>query len=277
MSLCESIDTLAMTYLDDELASEERRELELHLGECQMCRIHVDAERADLAMMRKALAPPPASDMLKARVVRALDAEDKHVAKTNKTPWQKYILPGSAVMAAAAALVVFLGVGIGKTPQANRVSAVAQEAVRQQTRELPLEVQGASTGPWLRDHFAPVEPPRFRNDSNGTAIELIGARATAVNGHDAAALQYLVNVGVNRVALSAVLVAGVAEGELQGGQEVPMGNLTLHVYDANGYPAVTYVDENHIGYVFTSERMSQRELLAIVGMSDLITRASQLR
>ncbi|HEY4179476.1 MAG TPA: zf-HC2 domain-containing protein [Kofleriaceae bacterium] len=277
MSLCESIDTLAMTYLDDELASEERRELELHLGECQMCRIHVDAERVDLALMRKALAAPPASDMLKARITRALDAEDKETAKTSRTPWQKYVLPGSAMMAAAAALVVFLGMGVQKTPQTARVSPVAQEAIRQQTRSLPLEVQGASTGPWLRDHFAPVEPPHFNDSANGTAITLIGARATAINGHDAAALQYLVNVGVNRVSLSAILVAGVAEGELQGGQEVPMGNLVLHVYDANGAPAVTYVDENHIGYVFTSERMSQQELLAIVGMSDLITRASQLR
>jgi len=34
MSLCESIDTLAMAYLDDELAAEERHELEAHLTEC---------------------------------------------------------------------------------------------------------------------------------------------------------------------------------------------------------------------------------------------------
>ena len=41
MSLCESIDTLAMAYLDDELASEERRELETHLHDCNACRAEV--------------------------------------------------------------------------------------------------------------------------------------------------------------------------------------------------------------------------------------------
>ena len=46
MSLCESIDTLAMAYLDDELASEERRELDTHLTECVSCRAEIDGARA---------------------------------------------------------------------------------------------------------------------------------------------------------------------------------------------------------------------------------------
>ena len=45
-NLCHSIDTLSMAYLDDELAAEERRELELHLGECASCRGHLDGERS---------------------------------------------------------------------------------------------------------------------------------------------------------------------------------------------------------------------------------------
>ena len=60
MSLCQSIDTLAMAYLDDELAAEERRELELHLVDCGECKHHLDTERAELVMLRGALAPPPA-------------------------------------------------------------------------------------------------------------------------------------------------------------------------------------------------------------------------
>jgi len=38
---------------------------------------------------------------------------------------------------------------------------------------------------------------------------------------------------------------------------------------------VTYVDENRIGYVFTSERLTVKELLALVVNSDLIGRAQQ--
>ena len=68
---------------------------------------------------------------------------------------------------------------------------------------------------------------------------------------------------------------GAGDGDAIGGEPYNHTGYNRWV-DTNGYPAVTYVDENYIGYVFTSERMSQQELLAIVGMSDLITRASQL-
>ena len=47
MTLCESIDTLAMAFLDGELATEEKHELETHLTECPSCRSEVDAARAD--------------------------------------------------------------------------------------------------------------------------------------------------------------------------------------------------------------------------------------
>jgi anti-sigma factor RsiW len=272
MSLCQSIDTLSMAFLDDELASEERRELELHLVECATCRAHLDGEHAELASLRKALAPPPAPDIVKARIARALDEEDQRAARAERKRWTSWLLPGSAVAAAAAALLVFVGVGVGLGPGSARpTGAVATEVVRQQTRSLPLEVQGASTGSWLREHFAPVEPPQFTEPG----IQLIGARATAVAGHDAALLRYLVSVGVNRVSLTTVLISNLRGDELAGGQEVQVGSLTLHVHDADGQPAVTYIDDNHIGYVFTSERLTANELLQLVVTSDLIGRAQQ--
>lgn len=274
MSLCQSIDTLAMAYLDDELAAEERRELELHLVDCGECKHHLETERTELGMLRAALAPPPAPDMVKARVARLLDEEDQRVAGTERqrarTRLGKWLLPGSAFAAAAAALALFVGTGIG-SGKPERAQTVAKEVVRQQTRSLPLEVQGASTGNWLRQNFAAVEPPQFTEPG----IELIGARATAVSGHDAALLRYLVNVGVNRVSLTTVLIADMRGDELSNGQELKVGNLTLHVHDADGQPAISYVDANHVGYVFTSERMSTQELLELVITSDLIGRAQQ--
>ncbi|MDX2091502.1 MAG: zf-HC2 domain-containing protein [Kofleriaceae bacterium] len=269
-SLCETIEPVAMMYLDDELAPEERRELELHLVDCEKCRAVVDEQRTDLDMMRAVLAPPPAPDMMKARIARALDEEDRQQSKADRRRWTRWMLPGSALIAAAAAIVVFVGSGL-KPAEKPRVAAVAHEILRQQTRPLPLEVQGPSTGPWLKQHFAAVEPPQFTEPG----IQLIGARATAVQGHDAAMLRYLVTVGVNRVTLTAVLITDLQGDELQGGQPVRVGGLTLHVYDADGQPAVTYVDEKRIGYVFTSERMTPRELLSLVVRSDFIGRAQQ--
>jgi len=271
MSLCTSIDTLSMAYLDDELAAEERRELELHLVDCASCKLHLEAERADLQLLRTALVPPPAPDTVKARINRALDSEDLRAARADRRRWSRLLLPGTAVAAAAAALLLFVGVGMKSPERSKAIATVTNEVVRQQTRPLPLEVQGASTGSWLREHFAPVEPPQF--DEPG--IQLIGARATAVQGHDAALLRYLVSVGINRVSLTAVLIANVQGDMLKGGETVRIGNLTLYLADAEGQPVVTYVDDNHIGYVFTSERMTMKELLSIVVTSDLIGRAQQ--
>ncbi len=275
MSLCESIDTLAMAYLDDELAAEERRELELHMGDCGECKKHLDGERAEQSMLRKALVPPPAPDIVKARIARALDEEDTRVAgverKAARSRLNRWLLPGSAIAAAAAAILVFAGVGFNRSPK-ERVPAVTKEVLRQQTRSLPLEVQGASTGPWLRANFAPqIEPPQFTEPG----IELIGARATAVAGHDAALLRYLVNVGVNRVSLTTVMIADLRGDELANGQELRIGSLILHLHDADGQPAISYIDERHVGYVFTSERMSMNELIEVVTNSNLIARSQQ--
>lgn len=272
MSLCESIETLSMAYLDDELAGEERRELEMHLADCTSCRGHLDTEASELELLRAALVAPPAPDLVKARIARALDEEDRQSTREGRRRWSQWVLPGSALAAAAAALALFIGTGTA--PTSEPLAGVAHEAVRQQTRSLPLEVQGASTGAWLHQHFGPVEPPQF----DGPDIQLVGARGTAVSGHDAALLRYIVSVGGSRVALTTVLISGVRGDELRGGDAYRIGERTVHMYDANGQPAITYVDANQVGYVFTSERLSAQELLALVATSDLIGHAQkQLR
>jgi anti-sigma factor RsiW len=276
MSLCQSIDTLAMAFLDDELAAEERRELELHLLDCASCRHHVDGERADIELVRKALTPPPAPALLKARICRALDAEDAAVARRERRRWSQWVLPGSAMLAAAAAILVFVGVGVGASGSREGSTVALGDVAKQQTRRLPMEVQGASTGPWLRDHFAPVDPPQFTEPG----IALLGGRLlpNGIANHDAALLQYLVAVGVNRLTLTAVVLKDLRGDELSGGQAYQVGDLILRVHDANGMPAVTYVDpRDHVGYVFASDRMTADELIRLVVSSDLITRAQQRR
>jgi anti-sigma factor RsiW len=270
MSLCSSIETLAMAYLDDELVAEERRELELHLLGCASCKQHVDGERSDLALVRKSLVAPPAPGTLKIAIQRALDAADREAVRTVRRGWFQWMLPGAATLAAAAAIAVFVFV---RPPAAESPGAVAQEAARQQSRVLPLEVQGTSTGPWLRKHFAPVEPPQFAEPG----IELLGARLSSVAGHDAALVRYLVTVGQNQYPLTAVVMVGLRGDELSGGTPIKVGDRTLHVHDAGGMPAVTYVDEHNTGYTFAADRLTAQELLELVVSSDLIGRAQQGR
>jgi anti-sigma factor RsiW len=258
MILCESIDTLAMAYLDDELAAEERRELELHLTECTTCRAHLDAERAEHALLRKALVAPPASDLLRTKIARALDAEDRVAARAERKRWSSWLLPGSAVTAAAAAIVVF----VGMRPPSPHVGSVASEAARQQSRTLPLDVQGASTAPWVKEHFAPeFIPPVFL----GTGLSLKGSRLTAVYGHDAVLLAYQ----ADSFALTALVVRDVGDDDLGEGSEFQLGNRTLHVIQAKDRVAISYVAPDHTGYMFFAPELTVDELLQIVVASDL--------
>jgi anti-sigma factor RsiW len=273
-ALCSSIDTLSMAFLDDELAAEERRELELHLIDCAGCRQHVDSERADLEMLRKALVAPPASMMLKARIGKALDAEDAAATKTTRRRLTQWMLPGSAILAAAAAILVFVGLPLGVSD--SRQQTALKDVAKQQTHALPLEVQGASTGPWLRQNFAPVEPPQFTEPG----IALLGARLlpNGVANHDAALLSYLVSIGQERVTLTAAVLKDVRGEDFSDGQGYRMGDLVLHLHSANGMPAVTYVDpNNNVGYVFASERLTADELIRLVATTDLIARAQRGR
>jgi anti-sigma factor RsiW len=269
MTLCQSIEALSMTFLDDELVAEERRELELHLLDCASCRHRVDAERADLELIRKALVPPPAPTLLRARIARALDAEDTAAVRSERRRWSSWLLPGSAIAAAAAALlVVFSGPSTPHSPASSDVATVVKR------QRLPLEVQGSSTGPWLRANFAPVEPPQFAQPG----IALLGARLlpNGIANHDAALLQYLVAFGSERLTLTAVVLKDLRSNELSDGQAYQVGDLVLRVHDANGIPAVTYIDPvDHVGYVFASEHMTAEELLRLVVSTDLIERAQQ--
>jgi hypothetical protein len=74
-----------------------------------------------------------------------------------------------------------------------------------------------------------------------------------------------------------VLIDDMHANDLSGGQAYKVGDRTLHVHDANGVPAITYVDEHGMGYTFAAERLRAQELLELVVSSDLIGRAQQGR
>jgi anti-sigma factor RsiW len=266
MSLCKSIDTLAMAYLDDELAAEERHELEAHLTECASCRVTLDGERADLAMIKRAIAGPPASDMFRARLGQALDEADASAVKEQRRRWSRYLLPGSAMAAAAAAIALF--VSVQTTPE-RAAGKVAHEVTKHVKRTYPLEVQGASTGPWLRQHFASVEPPQFVEP--GT--HLLGARLLpgGVNGRDAAALSYQVYRGGSPFTLSVLVVRDLAGDEMREGTPLRVNGRTLYVLpSSDGQAVVSYVDRNRMGYMFMAPELSVNELVWLVSRTDLV-------
>lgn len=269
MSVCSSIDTLSMAYLDDELAPEERHELESHLTECASCRGTLERERADRNTIRRALAAPPAPDMLRARIARALDQQDREETKQQRRRWTSYLLPSSAIAAAAAAIALFISV---QAPSPKEVVAnVAEDAVRQSSRQLPLEVQGASTNQWLQQHFASdVEPPRFVEENTA---HLLGARLlpNGINGHDAAMMRFQVRLANKPpFVLSVLAVHDLGDREMREGTPVRLNNRTLYVTEWKGHAVVTYVAPNRVGFVFLAPELTADELIGLVSRTNLV-------
>jgi anti-sigma factor RsiW len=267
MSLCKTIDTLSMAYLDDELAAEERHELEAHLTECASCRATLEQERADRSMIRRALAAPAAPDMLRARISRALDQQEREDTKQQRKRWTSYLLPSSAIAAAAAAIAMFLSV---QAPSPQKVANVAQDAVKHTQRTLPLEVQGAGTGPWLQQHFASdIAPPQFVDEST----QLIGARLlpNGIDGHDAAMMRFQVRLP-NRAPfqLDVLAVHDLRDDEMRDGTPIRLNDRTLFVFEDRGRAVVSYVAPNRVGFMFIAPELSVGELIGLVSRANLV-------
>lgn len=286
MTVCKTIDTLSMAYLDDELADEERHELEAHLTECAQCRGHVEQERADRSLVRKSLAVGPAPDVLRARLMKALDHEDRAELKATRRRWSAYLLPGSAMLAAAAAIAVFVGVQNGGKSAAPKVQAeapriasvtplrpgarVTNAVARVTQKQLPLEVEGSGTGPWLRQNFAPnVQAPKFFDPG----ADMVGARLMPgfADGHDAAMVAYRVTLHGQPFVLTLLAINDVNPNEWDQGTAVKVNNRVMHVLQADdGKEMVSYVDSSNIGYVFLAPEISTDELVRLVGRTDLV-------
>jgi anti-sigma factor RsiW len=259
--MCNSIDTLSMSYLDEELAPEEKRELELHLHECASCRDRVQEERQEASRLRQLLAAPPAPDPLRAKVHRLLDREDAQATRAQlRERLARWLLPGTAMAVAAAAMAVF--VFLREPAFESSLPAVGRVA------QMPMSVTGVRTGPWVEEQMDATAP------SFGVGIELVGGRMARVEDRNVAQLVYEVSTaGRQRFQLEAFLFRARA-GELRAGKLVPTSSgRELYVSRLDGLPVITYVDENQVGYVFLSQDLSERALRELVFSSDLIDRA----
>ena len=105
---CNDIETLLPTYLDGELASHDQLSFEHHMADCTGCRDRVRAEGAYRGRVRELLTPPAAPDGLTCRVREALDREDGRMRAGRRRFGRSWLLPISAGLSAAAALVLFV-------------------------------------------------------------------------------------------------------------------------------------------------------------------------
>ncbi len=255
--LCDSIETLAMALHDGELAGDELRDLELHLPECASCREHTAREGAAMSSLRRKLAPPPTPELLRPRVMRALDAEDR-AARRPITTW---LLPAVATIAAVAALAVFVGAR-APVPTSSIESAVA----RSTTRSRPLEVEGAATDQWVQRNYDPsVSLPTFAT----ARVDQWGARLADVYDRDAVQLYYRVTTPEG-FARDVQVTIFDAHGLQLGGRRAQVNGRVLLFGVYSGRSVVTYRDGRDRAYLFTSSQLGSSELLDLVGTSSLL-------
>jgi len=256
-AVCRNIDTLAMTYLDGELEGEDLRELELHLLTCGACRTRVDERAVVLGTVRRALVAPPAPDLLRARVLRALDEEDR-AQRRGLSGW---LLPGGAMVAAVAALVVFVSFR-GSPPE----RAVERDVIREQQAVRPPEVEGPITVAWAQEHYDQrVVVPTFGD----ARVQLRGARLDDLRDRPALQLFYRATTPAG-LSLDLRALVFDARGLPLGGQRVRVGDLALRVGVYEGISVVSYVDPAGRAYVFTTLQLRPGDLATLVGNSDLL-------
>jgi anti-sigma factor RsiW len=268
MTLCTSIDTLAMAYLDDELADEELRDFELHLIDCAACRGRVEAEREAIAELRRRLAPPPTPDLVRARVIAALDAEDAVTARAEtRARWTHWLLPGAATVAAAAALLLFVTMREPEAPKQKSAAAV----VAGQRIEAP-QIMPVGRSPM--DARALVDGVIGWGPSVGVATGELTIHRTAmwrerVGDLDMSRLVY--DVGLPWGAHIGVWAFGFDSSrvDMHSGQRVRIDGLDLYVAqqeDARGASVtlVCYDAPGGRGWVFAAPQLSDRDLLDLV-------------
>ncbi len=266
------IDSMVIqAYLDGELEGTDLAELERQLSTSKELRERVEeAEREHLAL-REMLRPPRAPAALRTRVMAQLDVEDRHFMRSRLRAAASWSLPAASVLAAAAALVLFM-VRTGQPgevePTMTRGDAVTPRIATTQARPMPVvasTVAAEADAPAFDRYFAsPISPPRFAAQS----VRLDGWRPARLRGYEAVELQYTV-VTASGAHQLAVHILDARNLDVSGQRTILAAGHTLWLDRPLGFSSVTYQDRSGIGYVFTSD-MEESELTALVMSSDLL-------
>ena len=230
MTICTSIDTLAMMYLDAELADEELRDFEMHVRECAACRRRVDAERELFAKLRRGLATVSAPGGLRAGLTRNLDAEDR---KQERVIRRRRVAAGTLLAGSLAALALLVFIP-GEAHRSSVVQQVAELRMRSPRVAIPLR--------WLGD--------------TSMVVQRAAEWDQTLPGRDRwVARVYMFQIGGHHD--EAVIIQSLrfdSRGEPLPGNRFLVDGVELGVYrDRTGYDIVFHRDIRGMVYAFLSD------------------------
>jgi len=173
---CQELDRLLYPYLDGEFQSEERLDVETHLGTCAACAHRVEEERRFRRAVRHSVQVSRAPASLRDGIQLGLRRQQR---RAYQLQWLR--------MSAAALVVVAVGGGwIAIRPEERQ--RFVEDAAKRHAKRLPFEISNAPpehVEAWFDDkldHRVPV--PRLSH------AQVKGARITHVKDKPAAYISY---------------------------------------------------------------------------------------
>jgi hypothetical protein len=152
---CEEYRRRFSEYVEDELTTEARRDLEAHLRACRLCPAELEAFRRTLEALRDLPPAVPPPD-LAARIDRALTARGKRRGRTGSPRWARPAVAALLVAAFGLASLRLLPAGPDReTPAKQRAPRFAHEERRARVE--------SEHPPGAADRAAPV--PSMREES----------------------------------------------------------------------------------------------------------------
>jgi len=273
---CSDIGSLIQMYLDGELTDRDLHDFEHHVATCEPCRGELERETEFHQEMGRQLAPPPAGDLLRRRIQQALDAEDAASSRVSRRARWNWVLPGAAMVAAAAALIVFATDQL--TPSlrvAEPAPQVAEVQVQQHkfssTRPVPQPVTPTPVleVPRVDDvGVNSISMAHAARDFSGLAVTLRGFQPTELSGRPAALFAYDVVANARRYRM-AVFVVNAEDLDLRTRSSITIDGRQLSVLDHADGRAFAYRTSRNIGYVFVSD-MDENTLIGVVANSGLL-------
>lgn len=220
---CREIDTFLYPFLDGELESGERFEIENHLSGCPSCLARIEAEQRlkDVVRDRAAVvAQAPAA--LRERVFSGVRAEQR---KERAQHWLK--------ISAAALVVCAAGSGVAWVRSSGLRERYTEDAALGHARKLPVEVRqdtNEAVEAWFDGKLDyHVEVPRLAN------ARVTGARISNVSDKPAAYISYETAAKDGRQRRVGVFVMDDAENALSA-EDWP----DVRVTQSHGYNVATW-------------------------------------
>jgi len=264
---CSDIGKLVHPYLDGEFSDEDRVGLEQHANDCAACRDLVQYEMAFKAGMRAKLTPPKAPSALRAKVMGSLDELDRVSADNARGLRWAWLLPATAMTAAAAAITLFFLVPSGARSTVSPGVAAVSLASEDRNPFIPehyvrpIAVNAGNRSQLQRDLSrqigVSVRLPRF-GEVEGTPVS---ARITTVRGRRAVQASYSIRNGSDDLSVYVFDPTGV---RVRASHRRRVGDTEVMCDSAKGVRSL-YFTKNGVGYALTSGTLSEDQLLQLVG------------